>query len=99
MPDTYASILAEIVAVARDAGALTLEHFRRFRDIDIGIKGPADFVSDADKESEQLIRRAFFALLSCRENMKEHTYAVWWELWRFEARSLRVIFLPVLSLK
>ena len=50
-----------MVAVARDAGALTLDHFRRFRDLDIGIKGPADFVSDADRESEQLIRKALFA--------------------------------------
>jgi myo-inositol-1(or 4)-monophosphatase len=58
---SYVSVLADIIAVARDAGALTLEHFRRFRDIEIGIKGPADFVSDADRESEQLIRKALFS--------------------------------------
>lgn len=52
----YSSILTHIVAVAREAGALTLEHFARFRDIEIGIKGPGDFVSDADRESETLIR-------------------------------------------
>lgn len=57
----YDAVLADMVAVAREAGALTLEHFRRFRDIEIGIKGPADFVSDADRESEQLIRNAFFS--------------------------------------
>jgi myo-inositol-1(or 4)-monophosphatase len=61
MSEDYKAILADITAVARDAGALTLEHFRRFRDLDIGIKGPADFVSDADRESEQLIRKALFS--------------------------------------
>jgi myo-inositol-1(or 4)-monophosphatase len=61
MSADYHAILTDIVAVARDAGALTLDHFRRFRDLDIGIKGPADFVSDADRESEQLIRKALFA--------------------------------------
>ena len=57
----YSAVLTEMVAVARAAGALTLDHFRRFRDLDIGIKGPADFVSDADRQSEQLIRKALFA--------------------------------------
>jgi myo-inositol-1(or 4)-monophosphatase len=61
MADSYDAILADMVAVAREAGALTLRHFRRFRDLEIGIKGPADFVSDADKESEQLIRKFLFA--------------------------------------
>ncbi len=61
MAEDYKAILAEMVAVARDAGALTLGHFKRFRDLEIGIKGPADFVSDADKESEQLIRKRLFA--------------------------------------
>ena len=61
MPETYDAILADMVAVAREAGALTLEHFKRFRDLEIGIKGPADFVSDADRESEQLIRKFLFA--------------------------------------
>jgi len=56
----YDAVLAEMVAVARDAGALTLAHFARFRDLEIGIKGPADFVSDADKESELLIRKFLF---------------------------------------
>src|SRR5260221_418677 len=50
-----------MVAVAREAGALTLGYFRRFRELEIGIKGPADFVSEADKESELLIRRFLFA--------------------------------------
>src|SRR5215510_11669347 len=57
---TYDNILADMVAVAREAGALTLRPFARFRDIEIGIKGPADFVSDADRESELLIRKFLF---------------------------------------
>jgi myo-inositol-1(or 4)-monophosphatase len=61
MADNYNAILADMVAVAREAGALTLEHFKRFRDLEIGIKGPADFVSEADKQSEQLIRKHLFA--------------------------------------
>lgn len=52
----YSKILDDMVATTREAGALTLEHFKRFRDLEIGIKGPGDFVSDADRESEQLIR-------------------------------------------
>jgi myo-inositol-1(or 4)-monophosphatase len=50
-------VLEEMVAAAREAGALTQAHFARFREIEVGIKGPADFVSDADRESETLIRR------------------------------------------
>ena len=61
MADNYNAILADMVAVAREAGALTLEHFKRFRELEIGIKGPADFVSEADKQSEQLIRKHLFA--------------------------------------
>jgi myo-inositol-1(or 4)-monophosphatase len=61
MPETYTAILADMVAVAREAGALTQGYFKRFRELEIGIKGPADFVSDADKESEQLIRKYLFA--------------------------------------
>jgi len=60
MSISYAAVLADMVTVAREAGALTLGYFRRFRDIEIGIKGPADFVSDADKESELLIRKFLF---------------------------------------
>lgn len=55
---TYDAVLADMIAVAREAGALTLDYFKRFRDLEIGIKGPADFVSEADKESELLIRKA-----------------------------------------
>lgn len=56
MKPRYEEVLADMVAAARAAGALTLRHFRRFRELEIGIKGPADFVSDADRESELLIR-------------------------------------------
>ena len=61
MAENYDPILADMVAVARQAGALTLEHFKHFRDLEIGIKGPADFVSEADRQSEQLIRKYLFA--------------------------------------
>jgi myo-inositol-1(or 4)-monophosphatase len=57
----YDNTLADMVAVAREAGALTMLHFQRFRDIEIGVKGPADFVSDADRESELLIRDRLLA--------------------------------------
>jgi myo-inositol-1(or 4)-monophosphatase len=56
----YDAVLADMIAVAREAGALTLTYFKRFRDLEIGIKGPADFVSEADKESELLIRKFLF---------------------------------------
>ncbi len=52
----YARALDDMVAAARAAGSLTQRHFVRFRDIEVGIKGPGDFVSDADRESETLIR-------------------------------------------
>jgi myo-inositol-1(or 4)-monophosphatase len=55
------AVLEDMVAVAREAGEVTQRHFRRFRDIEIGVKGPADFVSDADRESETLIRERLFA--------------------------------------
>jgi len=61
MTPDFDAVLADMVTVARAAGALTLTHFARFRDLEIGIKGPADFVSDADRESEQLIRKFLFA--------------------------------------
>jgi myo-inositol-1(or 4)-monophosphatase len=54
---SYDAVLADMVAVAREAGALTLSYFKRFRELEIGIKGPADFVSEADMESEKLIRK------------------------------------------
>jgi len=50
------AVLDDMVDAARQAGALTQAHFKRFRDLEIGVKGPGDFVSDADRESEQLIR-------------------------------------------
>jgi myo-inositol-1(or 4)-monophosphatase len=58
----YDQILEHIVGTLRRAGALTQRHFARFRDIEIGIKGPGDFVSDADRESELLIRRDLLSL-------------------------------------
>jgi myo-inositol-1(or 4)-monophosphatase len=61
MSSSYARVLNDMIAVARLAGQVTQKHFRRFRDIEIAVKGPADFVSDADRESELLIREYFFA--------------------------------------
>src|SRR5215217_7261265 len=60
MQQSYDVILADMVAIARAAGALTQTYFERFRDLEIGVKGPADFVSEADKESELLIRKFLF---------------------------------------
>ena len=56
MTISYDDILAHAVDVARRAGVLTQGYFKRFRELQIGVKGPGDFVSDADRESEQLIR-------------------------------------------
>lgn len=56
MPVSYQAVLADMVIAARSAGEVTQRHFARFRDLEIGVKGPADFVSDADRESETLIR-------------------------------------------
>lgn len=61
MAPSYEVVLEDMVAVAREAGALTLRHFERFRELEVGVKGPADFVSDADRESELLIRERLFA--------------------------------------
>ena len=61
MPQLYEAVLADMVAVAREAGALTLTYFTQFRELEVGFKGPADFVSEADKESELLIRRRLLA--------------------------------------
>lgn len=57
MPIDDVRVLEDMVAVARLAGTVTQAHFARFRELEIGVKGSADFVSDADRESELLIRR------------------------------------------
>jgi myo-inositol-1(or 4)-monophosphatase len=62
MQPDYAAILTEMVATARAAGVLTQGYFARFRDLDIGIKGPGDFVSEADRASETLIRERLHAI-------------------------------------
>ena len=62
MSISYADILDQMVAIARRAGELTQRHFNHLGELEIGIKGPGDFVSDADRESEQLIRAGLFAL-------------------------------------
>lgn len=55
------SILQDLVQTVRAAGEVTQAHFARFREIEIGVKGPGDFVSDADRESETLIRERLLA--------------------------------------
>lgn len=61
MPSRYAEVLAQVVQIARDAGALTQRHFHDRLGLDVGVKGRADFVSKADEESEDLIRSALFS--------------------------------------
>ncbi|MBO0662510.1 inositol monophosphatase [Jiella sp. MQZ9-1] len=52
----YSAVLADMVAAARAAGALTLDYFKRFGELEVGVKGPGDFVCEADRASETLIR-------------------------------------------
>jgi myo-inositol-1(or 4)-monophosphatase len=50
------AVLQDLIETVRAAGEVTQAHFARFREIDVEVKGPGDFVSDADRESETLIR-------------------------------------------
>jgi myo-inositol-1(or 4)-monophosphatase len=56
MPIDPAHVLDDMIEAARRAGALTLDHFHRRERLEIGVKGPGDFVSIADEQSETLIR-------------------------------------------
>lgn len=56
MTDTLDDRLAFTVDVARRAGALGLDYFRRLDSLVIESKGPQDLVSDADKAVESFIR-------------------------------------------
>ncbi|KPF43475.1 inositol monophosphatase [Rhizobium sp. AAP43] len=51
------SVLVDMIEAARLAGALTMDYFHRRETLDIGVKGPGDFVSEADEQSEMLIRK------------------------------------------
>lgn len=51
------TVLNDMVEAARRAGSLTLDYFNRRETLDIGVKGPGDFVSEADEQSETLIRQ------------------------------------------
>ncbi|THV20241.1 inositol monophosphatase family protein [Peteryoungia ipomoeae] len=51
------AVLDDMIEAARLAGTLTLDYFHRRGSLKIGIKGPGDFVSEADEQSELLIRR------------------------------------------
>ncbi len=46
------------VRVAREAGALALDYFRRIDDLNVERKGHQDFVSEADREVEIFVRQA-----------------------------------------
>jgi myo-inositol-1(or 4)-monophosphatase len=59
--DSYAEVLAHMVSVAREAGRATLRRFARFRELEVGVKGPADFVTEADREAELVIRERLLA--------------------------------------
>ncbi|MCS6758676.1 MAG: inositol monophosphatase [Candidatus Devosia euplotis] len=62
MSISYPDILEQMAVLARRAGVFAQAHFKRFRELEIGIKGPSDFVSDADRESEQLIRAGLLSM-------------------------------------
>jgi myo-inositol-1(or 4)-monophosphatase len=62
MTDDHAAILTKLEEIVREAADVTQAHFAGFRDIEIGIKGPGDFVSEADRASETLIRERLFAI-------------------------------------
>jgi myo-inositol-1(or 4)-monophosphatase len=49
--------LVTMIAAARAASVGLMQRFHRLRDLRVGLKGPADFVSEADVESEETIRR------------------------------------------
>lgn len=51
------TVLDDMVDAARRAGELTLDYFNRRETLEIGVKGPGDFVSEADEQSETLIRQ------------------------------------------
>ncbi len=49
--------LATLIAAAHAAGAGLMRRFRRLSSVKVDLKGPADFVSDADLESESTLRK------------------------------------------
>src|SRR5262245_37580050 len=57
MTDRYAFARA----LARKAGAVALDYWRRREELVVELKGPGDFVSLADREVERLIRREIAA--------------------------------------
>ena len=50
----YDAVLADMVAVAREAGALTLRHFARFRDLE-GRALPDEIVLHVDHEQARSV--------------------------------------------
>jgi myo-inositol-1(or 4)-monophosphatase len=57
-PDDDSPELATMIAAARTAGDLLIHHFRNRERLRVELKGAADFVSQADVESERLVRDA-----------------------------------------
>src|ERR1700722_8877998 len=53
---TPSTDLTTMIDAARVAGQGLLRHFRARGDLEVRLKGPADFVSTADLESEQRLR-------------------------------------------
>ena len=51
------AVLDDLMETVLAASEVTQAHFARFRELEVGVKGPGDFVSDADRESETLIRQ------------------------------------------
>jgi myo-inositol-1(or 4)-monophosphatase len=73
-----AGIEARYVAaqrIARAAGALALDYFRNRAKLVVELKGPADFVSHADRDVENLIRRELAAAFPDDAFLGEETAA------------------------
>lgn len=56
VPD-YEVKAAKALEIALEAGRLGLDYFRRREDLVVEVKGPQDFVSEADKQVELLVRK------------------------------------------
>lgn len=61
MPVDDEDVLKEMVAAAHAAAAVAQRHFRRHGEAVVEVKGPGDFVSEADREAERVIRDRLLA--------------------------------------
>ena len=55
-PDPVAQRHDAAIEIARLAGAMALRYFRQLPNLQVESKGPGDFVSEADRKVEQLVR-------------------------------------------